>query len=281
LVAPFEGRYREVGYEVIYAARLAAREINQAGGIAGYSVELLALDDSGDPDLAAEQARKLAADPQVVGVVGHWLEATTQSAAPDYARAGLPLLATSAAPLPEGVWRLWATDTILQSALPNAYYCPPPCDSLEDLAWLRAQPASAQLQAPLAGPPLWGQTQFVSLAGADRAEGVYFVAPAPWPADAPNVEAAQQFAVKYRAISNGGEPRFYAVLAYDATQTLFVAIGQDLAAHATPSRAGVAEALNAITYLGLSGEISFDATGQWRNAQGWVYQWDGGQAVRK
>src|SRR5437773_8430394 len=40
LVAPFEGRYRDVGYEVIYAVRLAVREANASGGVAGFAVEL-------------------------------------------------------------------------------------------------------------------------------------------------------------------------------------------------------------------------------------------------
>src|SRR5438045_7698640 len=90
LVAPFEGRYREVGYEVIYAVRLAVREANAAGGVAGFSVELTALDDGGDPASAAEQARKLGTDPQIAGVIGDWLDATTLNAAPLYAAEGLP-----------------------------------------------------------------------------------------------------------------------------------------------------------------------------------------------
>lgn len=91
LVAPFEGRYRQVSYEVIFAVRLAVREVNAAGGVAGHTVELVALDDQGDPARALEQARKLALDPQVKLVLGHWLTATTQAAAPEYARLGLPL----------------------------------------------------------------------------------------------------------------------------------------------------------------------------------------------
>ncbi len=92
LVAPFEGRYRQVGYEVIFAVRLAVREANAAGGVAGHTVELVALDDQGNPARALEQARKLALDPQVKLVLGHWLTATTQAAAPEYARLGLPVL---------------------------------------------------------------------------------------------------------------------------------------------------------------------------------------------
>ena len=92
LVAPFEGRYREIGYDVIYSARLAVREINLSGGIEGYRVALVALDDSGDVTLARETAESLTLDPAVVVVVGHWLTETTAVAAPIYAAANLPFL---------------------------------------------------------------------------------------------------------------------------------------------------------------------------------------------
>ncbi len=54
LVAPFEGRYRPIGYEAIYAARLAIREINARGGINGHRIELVALDDRGEPEKAID-----------------------------------------------------------------------------------------------------------------------------------------------------------------------------------------------------------------------------------
>ncbi len=50
LSAPFEGLYRDLGYEVLYATRLAVRERNAAGGVAGrYLVELVALNDFNEP----------------------------------------------------------------------------------------------------------------------------------------------------------------------------------------------------------------------------------------
>ncbi|HEX6385868.1 MAG TPA: ABC transporter substrate-binding protein [Anaerolineae bacterium] len=98
LVAPFEGQYRAVGYDVIYSARLAVRQVNQAGGIGGYRVALVALDDGGNPELALETAASLAIDPAVVAVVGHWRPETTTAAAPVYAEAGLPFIATGIAP---------------------------------------------------------------------------------------------------------------------------------------------------------------------------------------
>ena len=92
LVAPFEGRQREIGYDLIYAARLAVRQWNGRGGIEGYRVELVALDDGGDPELATRAAQSLALDPMVVGTIGHWLEETTAAARPVYAEAGLPFI---------------------------------------------------------------------------------------------------------------------------------------------------------------------------------------------
>ena len=93
LVAPFEGRYRYVGYDVVYAVRLALREANAAGGVGAYSVELVAYDDGADPAMAAEQARKLAADPEVVAAIGHFREETTGAALSAYAEADIPLVA--------------------------------------------------------------------------------------------------------------------------------------------------------------------------------------------
>ena len=98
---------------------------------------------------------------------------------------------------------------------------------------------------------------------------MYFVAPAPLPADS----ADPSFADRYRAISNGGEPRSYAVLAYDATRLLFDAIARDVKAKREPTRGGVSTSLAESNYAGLSGHFSFDSDHNWAEGRGWVYQW--------
>jgi ABC-type branched-subunit amino acid transport system substrate-binding protein len=98
LVGPFEGQQRAVGYDVIYSARLAARQVNEAGGIGGYRVSLVALDDGGDPELARQVAQSLVIDPAVVAVVGHWGDETTETAVPIYTAANLAIIATGAPP---------------------------------------------------------------------------------------------------------------------------------------------------------------------------------------
>ncbi len=49
LVAPFEGSYRSIGYDAVYAARLAAGD-QRNGGIDGVRLELVAYDDRGETE---------------------------------------------------------------------------------------------------------------------------------------------------------------------------------------------------------------------------------------
>jgi ABC-type branched-subunit amino acid transport system substrate-binding protein len=114
LVAPFEGRYRAIGYEVIYAARLAVREANAAGGVGGHWIELVSLDDGGDVQLAEQQVAKLAVDAEVMAVIGHWLPTTTQASLDGYAQTGLAVVATGQQPAHDaGVALLSGTDCLL------------------------------------------------------------------------------------------------------------------------------------------------------------------------
>ncbi len=133
LVAPFEGRYRYVGYDVIYAVRMALREANAADGVGGYSVELVAYDDGADPAMAVEQARKLAADPAVIAAIGHFREETTGAALSVYAGAGIPLVAPAVLDpvLTEGdgaVFRLGPDADALAAALLDGTAQPLPPD---------------------------------------------------------------------------------------------------------------------------------------------------------
>jgi branched-chain amino acid transport system substrate-binding protein len=92
LVAPFEGLYRYLGYGALQAVNLAIGECDQAGGVQGYLVELVALNDDHDPDSAAQSARELAVDPDVMAVIGHYGEETTLAALPVYQENGLALV---------------------------------------------------------------------------------------------------------------------------------------------------------------------------------------------
>jgi branched-chain amino acid transport system substrate-binding protein len=110
LVAPFEGLDQPLGYQVLYAVKLAIRERNTSGGVAGYRVELVALNDDNEPAVAAQRAREMTVDPDVVGVIGHFSDSTTLAALQEYQRAGLALVAPAA-----------SANAVTDSGYPNVY----------------------------------------------------------------------------------------------------------------------------------------------------------------
>lgn len=98
LSAPFEGQYRDLGYEVLYAVRLATREQNAQGGVAGrYLVEMVALNDFNEAREAVNQAYEMSADPDVMAVLGGWSPEAAAAAAPVYDRLELAFVAPPAA----------------------------------------------------------------------------------------------------------------------------------------------------------------------------------------
>jgi ABC-type branched-subunit amino acid transport system substrate-binding protein len=97
LSAPFEGLYRDLGYEALYAVRLAVQQRNDAGPLGGrYLVELVALNDFNESQEAMVQARKMGVDPDILGVLGGWSPQTARSAAAEYQRLGLAFLTPQA-----------------------------------------------------------------------------------------------------------------------------------------------------------------------------------------
>ena len=96
LIAPFEGPSRPLGYAVLQAVRLRLQGWNEGGGVP--RVELVALNDDGDPDLAARLPGQLALDPDVLLVLGPPQGHTALATLPGFQAHALP--AISLAPLP-------------------------------------------------------------------------------------------------------------------------------------------------------------------------------------
>ena len=312
LVAPFEGRYRYVGYDAIYAARLAVREINAAGGVAGHKLALVAYDDRNDPALARDVARNLSLDPDVIAVIGHYRQATTFAARPHYAEHDLPLLVVGAwltsphasanqlappltrlaeamvAAVPpdalEGCGVIWGEDVLAASlarTLP-APPCPPGTDPSFALSSAPPHVAGARLQTQrsagwpgvLVGGPDLGAPDFVAVAGADRVEGQRFLTPYPFPEDLPDTQAWRQ---AYESMGpHVPEPWLYALPTYEAIYLLADALAAESAAHPSPSRWGMARALREISRQGKLGSIRLDAQGVWPEAPLYLYVWRDG-----
>lgn len=94
VAAPLSGWQADGGQTVVGGARLAADEINKSGGLLGYRVEIVPLDDEADSDVAVEVAERIRADVQagkrVLGVIGHYNSGQCAAALPIYR--DLPLI---------------------------------------------------------------------------------------------------------------------------------------------------------------------------------------------
>jgi branched-chain amino acid transport system substrate-binding protein len=295
LIAPFEGLHRPLGYEALFGVKLALQERNLTEGVAGYRVELVALNDFDDPVEAERQARALMADPDVVGVVGHLSAATTQAALPVYQAAEvavvIPWSVAGGAEIERaGVVRV-AADVAATTARLETTGRDMGYSRMTGLvnSQLDAIPANAEaltlstegvtagemlialrragMTLPVFGQVDAGSPQLVSVAQT-AANGFIFVSPGPDPAQ---LDEAASFVEAYQALA-GFPPGPRAVLAYDATQVLLEAIEQSLTHQPPPARAAVSAAIGTVQWPGVSGAIAFDQHGGRVNAPIWVYQ---------
>ncbi|MBI3333479.1 MAG: branched-chain amino acid ABC transporter substrate-binding protein [Candidatus Omnitrophica bacterium] len=87
---PLTGDQAAQGTDMLHGAELAVDQAAAAGPIVpGLRVELAALDDARNPAMAVSVAKRLAADPNVVAVVGHLNSSCTKPASAIYHEAGV------------------------------------------------------------------------------------------------------------------------------------------------------------------------------------------------
>lgn len=235
LLAPFEGRYREVGYDLLYAARLALNE----GGYA--NIELLPMDNGGSIKIARERAAALAANPAVkVAMIAGYaaVETSTQAAFGD-----MPIIVIGhwgAQPTTERVFIL------ANHELDTQFDAPPQIGVTE----------AAEYPAPVTGSEVFALKQFPLLR--DNLSAITILSSATLPAAA--------FTERYLASDLFvPPPGLLVTLAYDATHIAAQSINA--------SRAQVHEGLQQIEYSGINGTIRFQ-DGYWANAPINAYRYD-------
>lgn len=86
----------EFGLDIAQAGQVAVAEVNDAGGIKGFQIEIQVEDDRCTGDDATTVANRVASDPQVVAVVGHICSGATVSASDVYEEARIPMMSPSA-----------------------------------------------------------------------------------------------------------------------------------------------------------------------------------------
>ena len=95
LEAPLSGELSVLGDGILKGAELAAAQLNEDGGILGRQVEVVPIDDAGDPATGVEAA-KAAIDEGLDGIVGPYNSGVGIETLPLYVKAGLtPVRLTS------------------------------------------------------------------------------------------------------------------------------------------------------------------------------------------
>lgn len=277
LVAPFEGRYREIGDDVIPGARLAIREWAEEQQESTIIIELVAYDDAGDADQAIDQARNLVIDPEVEVVVGHWLDETTEAALPVYQDAGLPLITFCDKDLAStaGIYNLSPSEVEIESRVQQwsrENHVNPTLALNSDGGVLGSAETAIEAASDhevLLGGSLWGLNQFYRVT-AGRADGTYFATGLAQVDDVTGefwtAQRRSEFVQGYEQGSFAAPPGLYAVAAYEAT---WAAIRY------------VAERHNVQHGSMPADTITFDAAGRRSDAPIYLYRWENGQRVLK
>ena len=89
VAAPYTGGAAAFGEMIRRGAELKEKEINEAGGINGMKLTLLFEDDAGKGSEASLVAERIASNPQIVAVVGHFNSSCSLAGQEIYDRAGI------------------------------------------------------------------------------------------------------------------------------------------------------------------------------------------------
>jgi branched-chain amino acid transport system substrate-binding protein len=89
VIAPLSGDLSALGKGIQHSVELAVKQANEAKTIPGWTLEVEAADDEAKADVGKNAATKLAADDQVVGVVGNLNSSVSQQTQPVFSAANI------------------------------------------------------------------------------------------------------------------------------------------------------------------------------------------------
>ncbi len=95
VIAPLDAGLTSFGQGIRDSVELAVKQANEENAIPGWTIKVRALDDSSDPAKGARAAKKLAADPTVVAVVGPYNSGVAEKVVPVLAAKDIALVSPS------------------------------------------------------------------------------------------------------------------------------------------------------------------------------------------
>ncbi|MDX2076036.1 MAG: hypothetical protein SFZ02_06370 [bacterium] len=244
LLAPFEGRYRDIGYSAIYPARLALKD----GGLS--HLELVAVDDGGTLQTAQDRARALLLDETIKAVMVLGYDSADEAVQSVFG--DMPIIII-------GEWASTpASDHIFMLTNPQI------STLLTDSTRIDITDASA-VDVPFIGGEVFALPSYPELR--QNLDEIQIITS--------GALASPEFADRLIASDiYVPPPTHLSLLVYDATRLLGQVIPRpDI------TREGVYQALRDVDYMGEGGRIAFDENGYWIDAPIYTYMYENGVLV--
>ena len=95
VISPQEAGLTDFGRGILHSVELAVQQANAANAVPGWTIKVVALDDSSDPEKGKTAAATMIADETVVGIVGPYNSGVSAAMLPSLSEAGLALVSPS------------------------------------------------------------------------------------------------------------------------------------------------------------------------------------------
>src|SRR6266436_5000291 len=281
-------------------AMLALDEANAKGGVAGYKINVIVLDDGTatagqyDPAQAATNARKMVADSSVVAAIGPQMSGSGKAMSPILSQGNLAIV-TPASTNPDitdpkfaGQYRPAGKAIYFRTVTTDAFQGPNMANYFLDTLKIKSLNPDALYYGGVAqagvkvvkqsydimpkmiragGDGVYG-AEILKGAGFPSAEGFYATIAAPNLLENPDAKPwVERFAKKY-----GQQPENYSITAYDAALVILDAVKRVADSGKEVNRANVRDAIQTSKAKTLQGVVSFDDNGDITNREVSVFQ---------
>jgi ABC-type branched-chain amino acid transport systems, periplasmic component len=144
---PLTGTNAQPGECALYAVKLAAKQINEAGGLQGKQIRIVSYDDQGSPEEAVKVANKLVNADKVDAVIGSCISSCVLSSGVIYNKAGIPTFGTGTSP----TWMKQGWTNVFRACQNNDFALPLVVNKLKELGVTKAAIFAGQDDASVAG----------------------------------------------------------------------------------------------------------------------------------
>lgn len=144
---PLTGTNAQPGECALNAAKLAAKQINENGGINGKKVEVLSYDDQGLPEEAVKLATRMVQADGVQAVIGSCISSCVLSSGKIYNDAKIPTFGTGTSP----TWMAEGWEYVFRACQNNDFALPLVVNKLKELGVTKTAIFAGQDDAAVAG----------------------------------------------------------------------------------------------------------------------------------